>query len=104
MIAIYILSFQGPDGGLTFPMNGISLVWFRRVFSGGGIVDIAAACKHSLELGLVVTVLTVLLSVSSGGPVAVIARLRGRPEMAEARLNRRERPGQTRPPSEACDR
>ena len=25
MIAIYILSFQGPGGGLTFPMNGVSL-------------------------------------------------------------------------------
>ena len=40
MFAIYILSFQGPEGGLTFPMNGVSLVWFERVFSGGGIVDI----------------------------------------------------------------
>ena len=43
MFAIYILSFQGPDGGLTFPMNGTSLVWFGKVFSGGGIVDIGAA-------------------------------------------------------------
>ena len=66
MFAIYILSFQGPDGGLTFPMNGTSLVWFNRVFSGGGIVDIGAAFKRSLELGLVVMVLTVLLSVSAG--------------------------------------
>src|SRR5229473_3153516 len=24
MITIFILSFQGPDGGLTFPMNGVS--------------------------------------------------------------------------------
>src|SRR5271155_82742 len=66
MFAIYILSFQGPDGGLTFPMNGTSLVWFSRVFSGGGIVDIGAAFKRSLELGLVVMVLTVLFSVSAG--------------------------------------
>jgi putative spermidine/putrescine transport system permease protein len=66
MFAIYILSFQGPDGGLTFPMNGVSLTWFARVFSGGGIVDIGAAFKRSLELGLVVMVLTVLLSVAAG--------------------------------------
>src|ERR1700733_8344154 len=66
MFAIYILSFQGPDGGLAFPMNGTSLVWFSRVFSGGGIVDIGAAFKRSLELGLVVMVLTVLFSVSAG--------------------------------------
>src|SRR6201986_3955247 len=66
MFAIYILSFQGPDGGLTFPMNGVSLVWFSKGFSGGGIVDIGAAFKRSLELGLVVMVLTVVLSVSAG--------------------------------------
>ena len=24
MIVIFILSFQGPTGGLTFPMNGVS--------------------------------------------------------------------------------
>jgi putative spermidine/putrescine transport system permease protein len=47
-------------------MNGTSLVWFSRVFSGGGIVDIGAAFKRSLQLGLVVMVLTVLLSVSAG--------------------------------------
>src|SRR5579872_5133504 len=66
MFAIYILSFQGPDGGLTFPMNGVSLVWFGKVFSGSGIVDIAAAFRRSLQLGLVVMVLTVVLSVSAG--------------------------------------
>src|SRR3954465_11014978 len=66
MFAIYILSFQGPDGGLTFPMNGVSLTWFGKVFSGGGIVDIGAAFKRSLALGLVVMVITVALSVAAG--------------------------------------
>ncbi|MBV9563308.1 MAG: ABC transporter permease subunit [Bradyrhizobium sp.] len=66
MIAIYILSFQGPDGGLTFPMNGVSLTWFQKVLAGGGIVDIGAAFKRSLELGLVVMVVTVVLSVAAG--------------------------------------
>ena len=28
MSAIFILSFQGPNGGLTFPMNGVSIHWF----------------------------------------------------------------------------
>jgi putative spermidine/putrescine transport system permease protein len=54
MIAIYILSFQGPDGGLTFPMNGVSLTWFGKVFAGSGIVNIGATFKRSLKLGLVV--------------------------------------------------
>src|SRR5207245_10971354 len=68
MFAIYILSFQGPDGGLTFPMNGVSLVWFGKVFSGSGIIDIGAAFNRSLRLGLVVMVFTVVLSVSAGLP------------------------------------
>src|SRR3981189_1414659 len=66
MIAIYILSFQGPDGGLTFPMNGVSLTWFGKVFSGAGIGAIGAAFNRSLKLGLVVMVLTIVLSVSAG--------------------------------------
>ena len=66
MIAIVALSFQGPEGGLTFPMNGFSLHWFYKVFSGGGIVDIGSAFKRSLSLGLLVTILTVLFSVGAG--------------------------------------
>jgi putative spermidine/putrescine transport system permease protein len=66
MIAIYVLSFQGPEGGLTFPMNGLSLHWFEKLFAGGGVVDIGAAFRRSLALGLVVTLLTVLLSVAAG--------------------------------------
>ena len=30
--AILILSFQGPDGGLTFPLNGVSVHWFFNLF------------------------------------------------------------------------
>ena len=66
MFAIFVLSFQGPEGGLTFPMNGVSLHWFSKVFSGGGIVDIGAAFKRSLQLGLVTMGLTVVISVAAG--------------------------------------
>src|ERR1700723_2961507 len=65
-IVIFVLSFQGPTGGLTFPLNGVSVHWFERLMAGGGIVNIGAAFRRSLELGLVVMVLTVLLSVSAG--------------------------------------
>ena len=40
MITIFVLSFQGPTGGLTFPMNGVSLHWFRKLWEGVGVVDI----------------------------------------------------------------
>ena len=66
MIVIFILSFQGPTGGLTFPLNGVSLHWFERLWEGGGIVDITGAFKRSLALGLVVMFLTVVLSLSAG--------------------------------------
>jgi putative spermidine/putrescine transport system permease protein len=66
MIVIFILSFQSPNGGLTFPLNGLSVHWFERLMRGGGIVDISDAFKRSLELGLVVMVLTILLSLSAG--------------------------------------
>ena len=66
MIVIFVLSFQGPTGGLTFPLNGVSLHWFERLWEGGGIVDISGAFKRSLALGLVVMFLTVVLSLSAG--------------------------------------
>jgi putative spermidine/putrescine transport system permease protein len=66
MIAIFVLSFQGPQGGLTFPMNGFSLHWFSKLFAGNGIVNIGAAFNRSLALGFVVMLVTVVLSVSAG--------------------------------------
>ena len=75
MIVIFILSFQGPTGGLTFPMNGASLHWFERLWHGGGIVDISGAFKRSLALGLLVMALTMVLSLSAG--LAFRKRFRG---------------------------
>src|SRR5215475_7539562 len=66
MIAIIVLSFQGPEGGLTFPMNGVSLHWFSKLWEGLGVVDIWAAFGRSLRLGAVVMVLTVVLSLAAG--------------------------------------
>jgi putative spermidine/putrescine transport system permease protein len=66
MLAIYILSFQGPQGGLTFPMNGTSFFWFTKLTQGTGIVDLGAAFRRSLALGFVVMALTVVLSVAAG--------------------------------------
>ncbi len=75
MIVIFVLSFQGPEGGMTFPMNGASIHWFSKLWEGGGIVDIGAAFWRSLELGLVVTVLTVVFSTLAG--LAYRRRFRG---------------------------
>ena len=66
MITIFVLSFQGPEGGLTFPMRGVSLHWFAKLWEGMGVVDIAAAFRRSVALGAVVMLLTVLLSLGAG--------------------------------------
>ena len=66
MITIVVLSFQGPQGGLTFPMNGVSLHWFSHLWEGLGVVDIWAAFRRSLKLGSIVMVLTVVLSLLAG--------------------------------------
>jgi putative spermidine/putrescine transport system permease protein len=66
MITIFVLSFQGPEGGLTFPMRGVSLHWFAKLWEGMGVVDIAAAFRRSVALGAVVMLFTVLLSLGAG--------------------------------------
>jgi len=67
MFAIFVLSFQGPDGGLTFPMNGVSTYWFSHLFfTGTGVIDIGVSFVRSLKLGFTVAILTVVISVSAG--------------------------------------
>ncbi|WP_368354780.1 ABC transporter permease [Paracidovorax oryzae] len=66
MLVIFILSFQGPEGGLTFPLRGLSLHWFRQLAEGLGVVDIGAALRRSLALGLAVMACTVAFSVLAG--------------------------------------
>jgi len=75
MITIFVLSFQGPEGGLTFPLRGVSLHWFYKLTQGLGVVDIGAAFRRSLMLGAVVLAFTVVLSVLTG--LAFRKRLRG---------------------------
>ncbi len=71
MFAIFALSFQGPDGGLTFPMRGLSTHWFEELWKGVGVVDIWAAFYRSLRLGAVVAALTLAISL----PAALAYRL-----------------------------
>jgi ABC-type spermidine/putrescine transport system permease subunit II len=66
MFAIYLLSFQGPSGGLTFPMRGISLQWFVALFAQQRTGDVAGAFLRSLALAMLVLVLTVAMAVMGG--------------------------------------
>jgi putative spermidine/putrescine transport system permease protein len=75
MLTIFVLSFQGPEGGLTFPLRGVSLHWFRQLAAGLGTVDIGAAFQRSLLLGAAVMAFTIVLSLPAG--LAFRKRLRG---------------------------
>jgi putative spermidine/putrescine transport system permease protein len=65
-ITIGILSFQGPQGGLTFPMRGTSLHWFRELFQTQAVGDIWGSFRRSFTLGMMVMVTTVVLSIMGG--------------------------------------
>ena len=65
-LTIGVLSFQGPGGGLTFPMRGVSLHWFRNLFEQQAVGDIWGSFSRSFILGLMVMVTTVVVSVMGG--------------------------------------
>ena len=75
VITILVLSFQGPQGGLTLPMNGFSVHWFVQLWQGIGLIDISQGLFNSLELGVLVMVLTVVMSLMAG--LAFRNRFRG---------------------------
>ena len=66
MLVIYVLSFQGPNGGVTFPMVGASTKWFTDIVRPGQMADIPAAFERSIALSVVVSLLTVVISVAAG--------------------------------------
>jgi putative spermidine/putrescine transport system permease protein len=66
MIAVLILSFQGPSASLVFPLRDPSLMWFDELFNPRRVGDVVGAFSRSLPLALMVMVLTVLISVSAG--------------------------------------
>ena len=66
MIAVLILSFQGPSAALVFPLRDPSLMWFDELFNPRRVGDVAGAFSRSLPLALLVMVLTVIISVTAG--------------------------------------
>jgi putative spermidine/putrescine transport system permease protein len=73
MFVIYILSFQGPNGGMTFPLNGVSLHWFTALISQTRVGDIAGAFVRSIGLAAIVAVVTVVLAGAGGPRLSVVA-------------------------------
>jgi putative spermidine/putrescine transport system permease protein len=63
---VVVLAFQGREGGLVFPMNGVSLHWFGELFRPQPIGDIWGSFDRSIALGAIVLVATMLLSLLAG--------------------------------------
>jgi putative spermidine/putrescine transport system permease protein len=66
MLSIYILSFQGPTGGLTFPMRGVSLHWFDALFGQQRTGDFSGSFWRSIILAIAAMALTLIVSVAAG--------------------------------------
>jgi putative spermidine/putrescine transport system permease protein len=66
MISIFVLSLQGPEGGLTFPMRGFSTYWLGQVFQEQRVGSFVEAFWRSLLLGSVVMLLSLIVSVMAG--------------------------------------
>ena len=74
MLCMYLLSFQGEQGALSFPMRGASLHWFHQLWQGRS-ADIAGAVQRSIPLALAVMAITVVVSVAAG--LGFRSRVRG---------------------------
>lgn len=66
MLIIFVLSFQGPSGGLTFPMRGVSTHWFSDLFSSSRYGDVSGGFKRSLGLGLMSMSITAVCCLFAG--------------------------------------
>ena len=75
MLTILMLSLQGPEGKLTLPMRGFSFYWLGQVFQEQRVGNFVDGFQRSLLLGVVVLVLSLVISVMAG--LAFRHRFRG---------------------------
>jgi putative spermidine/putrescine transport system permease protein len=75
MFAIFMLSLQGEEGTLTFPMRGFSFYWLGQVFQEQRVGSFVESFGRSLILGLVTMLLALVVSVMGG--LAFRDRFRG---------------------------
>lgn len=66
MIVIFVLSFQGPTGGLTFPMRGVSTQWFHDLWTSSRYGDLGGAFRRSLVLGGLSLAITAVVCLFAG--------------------------------------
>jgi putative spermidine/putrescine transport system permease protein len=64
MIVMAALSFQGPQGAVTFPMRGLSLHWWNELVNGPRSDTIRETATRSVELSLAVGFVVAILAFS----------------------------------------
>ena len=65
MITIFILSLQGPDGTLTFPIRSFGFYWLGQVFQEQRVGNFVEPFQRSVVLGAIVTVLVASMATLS---------------------------------------
>lgn len=66
MLIIFLLSFQGQTGGLTFPMRGFSVHWFNDLWNSSRYGDLGGAFRRSLALGGLSLIITAVVCLFAG--------------------------------------
>jgi putative spermidine/putrescine transport system permease protein len=66
MFAIFILSLQGEEGSLTFPMRGFSFYWLGQVFQEQRVGSFVDSFGRSLVLGLIIMIIALVVSTLGG--------------------------------------
>jgi putative spermidine/putrescine transport system permease protein len=66
MLIIFLLSFQGPTGGLTFPMRGVSTHWFIDLWASSRYGDLGGAFWRSVLLGVLSMLITAVCCLFAG--------------------------------------
>ena len=75
ILTLSVLSFNGPEGGTTFPMSSVSLHWYRELLFASALSDFKPPMGRSLLLALACSVTTAALALAA--VQATRARFRG---------------------------
>ena len=75
VLIMALLSFNGPDGGVTFPMREVSLHWYREFLRDSMVDDFKPPMYRSLMLALVCSITTAGIALASAQ--AMRGRFRG---------------------------
>lgn len=66
MLAIFVLSFQGLNGSMTFPVKDASLHWFGDLLASSRYGDLGGAFSRSMIMGGIALVTTAVISFFAG--------------------------------------